>query len=152
MGIRSRSASTEGGKNMYYCLSCLKAEVFETVSESAIRHCDNCNRHKKCFKVMSATERIILHKPVNSASPKIVATAFIQPDGEFTEKSYDFFTEHDLKINDLVVVRTVHGLSLAVVRQLDRSPGKANNWVVDKVDIEGFLQRRMNEEDDGDVL
>lgn len=69
--------------------------------------------------------------------PKRKYVAAIFPN---SSKPYDFFTVLNLKRGDKVVVNTVHGLAIATVdRMLSRS-SKANNWVIQRVDIEAFEQ------------
>ena len=68
---------------------------------------------------------------------KVVSVKF---DG-YAYKTYDFFTDLELKVGDVVVVDTQNGLQVAEVVDVDVDSSKATKWVVDKVDMEAHKAR-----------
>ena len=57
------------------------------------------------------------------------------------EVLYDFFADLDLKVGDPVVCHTVRGYSVGKVAGFVDSSTKATSWIVQKVDVEGHMQR-----------
>ncbi|ABO49724.1 hypothetical protein Dred_1190 [Desulforamulus reducens MI-1] len=57
------------------------------------------------------------------------------------EVLYDFFTDLDLQIGDPVVCHTVRGYNVGKVVGFVDGSTKATNWIVQKVDVEGHMQR-----------
>jgi hypothetical protein len=60
-------------------------------------------------------------------------------------KQYDFFCDIAVKNGDTVVVDTVNGLGLAEVVGVKKESSKANNWVVQKVDLGAHAARKERE-------
>lgn len=74
-----------------------------------------------------------VHEPLSNR--KFVAVHFPNSD-----QRYDFFTVLNLEKGDKVVVNTINGFAIAIVRCMLPKSKYANNWVVQKVDVEGFEQ------------
>jgi hypothetical protein len=55
---------------------------------------------------------------------------------EGSNQTYDFFTTMDLVRGEEVIVATVRGYALVRVHQMLKHSDKANNWVIQKVDLE----------------
>ncbi len=58
------------------------------------------------------------------------------------EVKYDFFTDVDnLQVDDPVVCDTARGLSVGKVAGFVKTSTKARNWIVQRVDVEGYKKR-----------
>lgn len=57
---------------------------------------------------------------------------------EFSHKEYHYFALEDVKVGDLVIVKTANGLRIAKVSSILNSSDYASSYIVQKIDIEQY--------------
>ena len=67
---------------------------------------------------------------------KVVSVAFSD-----SPKLYDYFTDLPLNVGDLVVVPAGKKYSVVTVKRFKENSVRAENYVVQRVDLEGYKER-----------
>lgn len=75
---------------------------------------------------------------------KVVGVNFIS--GSNTRKMYSFYTDLELKKDDIVVCDTAYGYGIAKVVEENILNGQAKKWIIDRVNIDKHLERLAKEE------